>query len=135
MIRILKAHNNTDSTDPDPKHCFPNGVPYGSLHGKHGNYLLFTTVVGEALPQGLSEQAARGDGVLAGNVRAVYLREGGEAGSAQGICAHHNSIGFESPTVKHLSVPLMFFTCSARFTLSGLKLTSLPEWYGTVLFK
>ncbi len=49
------------------------------------------TVVGEALSQGLPEQAARGDGVLAGNVRAVYLREGGEAGPAQGtyMCASY----------------------------------------------
>ncbi len=89
--------------------------------------------MGEALPQGLPEQAARGDGVLAGNVRAVYLREGGEAGSAQGTCAHHISIGFESLTVKHPASSFdVFYLASTRLTPSGLEVhqnVSFLLWY------
>ena len=40
--------------------------------------------MGEALQQGFPEQGAGGDGVLAGDVREVHLREGGEARPAQG---------------------------------------------------
>jgi hypothetical protein len=93
--------------------------------------------VGEALPQGLPEQAARGDGVLAGNVRAVYLREGGEAGPAQGTCAHHISIGFESLTVKHLSVPFLpwLYKSLHNLILRGLEAhqnVSFLLWYGII---
>ena len=58
------------------------------------------SAMGEALQQGLQEQAAGGDGVLAGDVREVYSREGGEAGPAQGnlVCCeqlHINNDKFQ----------------------------------------